>query len=240
MRDMKPMAPTTLSIFTASRTKRMKTECQVRSHYGDWLTYICIALSSTIELSNIWYFKTIYKLWPDLWSQAVSEYNAYVVLRVRCAGRRRQNIAAHFTYVLSHLRDRVRRYSPVALLNANITFTYRAFVFLTVWEVAGRWEFLANDHRGSEQKRLSNAHNATGRVVKRQRCVEDVVRLEIGYVMNAGRDENISRMRDNGCLWQSRGARCVNVQQLTMMGIGAVARFASGAYDYVIFRYCLQ
>lgn len=70
--------------------------------------------------------------------------------------------------------------------------SYRAFVLLAVGKISRGGEFLTNNNSWAEKKRLSNAHNATGCVIQRQWCVENVVRLKIGHVVNAGRNENIS------------------------------------------------
>lgn len=43
--------------------------------------------------------------------------------------------------------------------------SYRAFVFLTVWEIARRGEFLSNDNSWAEKQCLSDAHHSAGCMV---------------------------------------------------------------------------
>lgn len=48
-------------------------------------------------------------------------------------------------------------------------------------------------------------------MIQRQWCVENIVVLKIGHVVNAGRNENVSGMCNDGSFWKSSCSGCVDV-----------------------------
>lgn len=97
------------------------------------------------------------------------------------------------------------------------TYTHSAIVFLAIGKVPGSGELLPDDNGRAEQQRLADAHHSAGRVVQRQRCIVNVLRAQIGDIVNAGCDEHVPRVRDHSRLRQSGRSGRVNVEHLVVV-----------------------
>lgn len=66
-------------------------------------TYVCVSFSCTIKLCYFGYVEPFHKLSPNLRPKSVTEDHSEVMILIFWPGWSRQQVSAHFSYVLAYL-----------------------------------------------------------------------------------------------------------------------------------------